>query len=96
MLLINTKIIIKNKLKDFLGESKKIKVQTFLVLEYKDGQQSMQNIFHSSPKLIVNNSDIDKALASMHQSIMTKIKNFVSEDWNVKTIVEHAIRIFEC
>ena len=40
--------------------------------------------------------DIDKAFRSMHQSVMAKIKNFVSEDWFVKTILEHGINIFEC
>ena len=32
----------------------------------------------------------------MYQSIMMEIKNSVSEDWIVKTIVEHGIKIFEC
>ena len=33
--LINTKSIIQNKLKDFLNELKKFKVETILVLKYK-------------------------------------------------------------
>ena len=27
---------------------------------------------------------------------MTKIKNYVSKDWTVKTIAEDGIKIFEC
>ena len=34
----------------------------------------MHKIFHSIYKLIVNDLDIDKAIKSMHQSLMTKIK----------------------
>ena len=34
----------------------------------------MHKIFHSISKLIVNDLDIDKAIKSMHQSLMTKIK----------------------
>ena len=32
----------------------------------------------------------------MPQSVMTRIRNFVSEDWVVKTIAQHSIIIFEC
>ena len=45
--------------------------------------------------LIVNGSDIDKAFGSMHQSVMVKIRNSVSKDCIIKTIVEHRIKIFE-
>ena len=38
----------------------------------------MRETFHSNAKLIANDSDIDKALESVHQSIITKIKNSVS------------------
>ena len=31
--------------------------------------------FHSSAKLIANDSDTDEAFTSMHQSSITKIKN---------------------
>ena len=31
----------------------------------------------------------------MHQSVVTKINQSVSEDWNVKTIVEDCVKIFE-
>ena len=65
--LINTKTVIKNKLKvipnKFLG--------------YKSNDFK---IFHSSTKLIASDSDTDKASKSMHQSIMTKIKNYASKD----------------
>ena len=56
----------------------------------------MLKIFHFSPRLIVNDSDIDKAFGSMHRSNMVKIKNSVSEDWIVKIIVKQTIKIFEC
>ena len=32
----------------------------------------MRKIFHSSSNIIANDSDIDKAFESMHQSVMTK------------------------
>ena len=74
--LINTKPVIKNKLKEFLSELlKKFKVQTILVLDYK--KRNDRKIFHSSTKVIANDSDIDEAFKSMHQSKnkkMTKIK----------------------
>ena len=70
--LINTKPVIKNKLKELLSELKKFKVQTILVLDYK--KRNDRKIFHSSAKLIASDSDIDEAFKSMHQSIMTKIK----------------------
>ena len=54
----------------------------------------MRKIFHLSTKLIANGSDIDEAFESMHQSVMMKIKKFLSEDWILKTIVEHGIKIF--
>ena len=69
---INTKSVIKNKLKSLLNELKKFKVQKILVLDYKKINDC--KIFHSSPKLIASDSDIDEAIKSMHQSIMTKIK----------------------
>ena len=51
----------------------------------------MRKIFHSSAKLIVNDSDIDKPFGSIHQSAMTKIKKNNSQDWTFKTIVEHGL-----
>ena len=48
--LINTKPMIKNKLKELLSESEKFKVQRILVLEYK--KRNDCKIFHSSTKTI--------------------------------------------
>ena len=70
--LINTKPMIKNKLKELLSELKKFKVQTILVLEYK---KRNYKIFHSSAKLIASDSEIEGTFKSMNQSIMTKIKS---------------------
>ena len=84
----------KNKLKGLLSASKKFKVQSILVLEYQ--KRNDHKIFHSSTKLTADDSDIDEAFKSMHQSIITKIKNSASEDWVVETIVKHSIKIFGC
>ena len=65
--LINTKTMIKNKLKDLLSELKKFKVQTILV-DYK--KRNYLKTFHSSARLIASDSDIDEAFKSMHQSIL--------------------------
>ena len=62
--LINTKPWIKKKLKEFLSELKKFKVQTILVLDYKERKNC--KIFHSSAKLITSNLDIDETFKSMH------------------------------
>ena len=96
--LINNKPVIKNKLKELLSELKKFKVQTILVLLVLDYKKRNDcKIFHSSAKLIANDSDIDEASKSMHQSIMTKIKNYACEDWIVlDIIIKHSIKIFEC
>lgn len=48
----------------------------------------MRKIFHLSAKLIVNDSDIDKAFRSIYESVMMK-KGIVD------TIMEHGITIFE-
>ena len=48
--LINTKPMIKNKLKELLSEFEKFKAQTILVLEYK--KRNDCKIFHSSNKPI--------------------------------------------
>ena len=69
--LINTKPVIKKILKELLIDIKKFKVQTILVLDYKKRNDS--KIFCSGTKLIASDSDIDEALKSMDQSIMTKI-----------------------
>ena len=92
--LINTIPVIKNKLKGFLNELKKFKVQTVLVLDYK--KRKGCQIFHLSTKLTASDSDIDEAFKSMHQSIMTKIKNYACEDWIVlDAIIKHSIKVFE-
>ena len=97
MQLINTKPMIKNKLKELLSKLKKFKVQAILVLDYKtycimNTEQTSKNIFthkkrndrkifHSSTKLIASDSDINKAFKFMHQSILTKIKKCAWEEW---------------
>ena len=48
--LVNTKPVIKNKLKELLNELKKFKVQTILVLDYQKINDC--KIFHSSAKLM--------------------------------------------
>ena len=55
-----------------LSELKRFKVHAILVLDYK--KRSDRKIFHSSAKLIVNDSDTDEAFKSMHRSIMIKIE----------------------
>ena len=86
--------MIKNKLKEFLSELKKFKVEAILIVDYK--KRNDCKIFHSSAKVIASDSDIDEALKSIHQSIMTKIKNYVSEGWIVfDVIIKRSIKIFE-
>ena len=93
--MINTKPMTKNKFKKLLSELKKLKVQAILILDHK--KINNHKIFHSSSKIIAGESDIDEAFKSMHQSIMTRIKKFASEDWVVtERIVKHIIKIFEC
>ena len=70
------------------------KVQILLVLKGKKKNDS--KIFHPIAKLIATDSETDEALKSIHQSIMTKIKNSASEDWIIiEAIVIHSIRNFE-
>ena len=94
--LINTKLMIKNKLKELVCVLKKFKVQTVLVLNYK--KRNDCKIFHLSNNVITtSDSDIDEAFKSMHQTIMKKIKNYACEDWIVlHVIIKHRIKIFEC
>ena len=76
-----------------LNELKKFKIQTVSVLEYK--KRNDHQIFHSSTKLITRDSDIDEAFKSMHQSVITKIKNRASKDLIVlDAIIKHSIKIF--
>ena len=87
--------MIKNKLKELLSGLKKTKVQTLLVIGYK--KRNDHKIFHSSTKLIASDSEIDEAFKSMHQSIMTKTKNYADKDWIVlNAIIKHSIKIFKC
>ena len=51
--LINTKPVIKNKLKELLSELEKFKVRAILALDYK--KRNDRKIFHPSTKLIANN-----------------------------------------
>ena len=60
-------------------------------LDYK--KRNNHKIFYSSAKLIASDSDIDEAFKSMHQSIMTKIKNYACKDGIVlDVIVKHSIK----
>ena len=56
--LVNTKPMIKNKLKEFLSEMKNFKVYT-IVLDCK--KRNDRKIFQSNAKLIASHSDIDEA-----------------------------------
>ena len=49
--------------------------------------RNYHKIFHSCTKLIASNSDIDETFKSMHQSSMTKIKNYGCEDWIVWDVI---------
>ena len=76
-----------------LSELKKLKVGTVSVLDYK--KRNDGKIFHLSTKLIASDSDIDEAFKTKRQSIMTKIKNYTSEDCIVlDAIIKHSIKIF--
>ena len=91
--LINTKPVIKSKLKKLLNELKSLKFKAGLVLDYM--KRNGCKIFHSSAKLIASDSHIHEAFKSMNQSIMKK-KN-ASEDWiALDVIVKHSIEIFNC
>ena len=93
--LIHTKPVIKNKLKEFLSMLKKLKVRAILILNYK--RRNNYKIIHSSVKLIANDSDINEAFKSMHQSIITKIKNYPGKDWILLIVVlKDSIKIFTC
>ena len=66
--LINTKPIIKSKLKYLLSELKKFKAQLILVLEFKE--RNYHKICHSSAKLTASDADIE----SIHQTSWEKYK----------------------
>ena len=76
--LINTKPMIKRKLKELSSGLKKPRVQA-IFSEYK--KRNDGKILHSSAKLIASESDIAEAFKYMHQIIETKIKNSAGEDW---------------
>ena len=77
--LINTKPVIKNKLKALLN---KFKIQTVLVLDYE--KRNDHKIFYSCTKLLASDLDIDEAFKSMYQSIITKIKKYACEDFSLR------------
>ena len=61
-----------------------------LVLDYK--KRNDCKIFHSSIKWFASDSDIDEACQSMHQSIMTKFKNYAWKGCIVlDVIIKHSI-----
>ena len=92
--LTNTRHTIKSKLKESLTDLKKFKVQSILVLEYK--KRNDCKVFHLSAKLIASGLGIEEAFKSMHQSIMTKIKNHASKDWSVlDSVIKYSIKTFE-
>ena len=93
--LINTKTVIKSKFKEFPGKLKKFKIEAILVFDYK--KRNSHKIFRLIAKLTARDSDFDLAFKSMHQSIMTKIKNYAFKDCIVlDVIINHNIKNFEC
>ena len=56
-----------------------LEILTILDLDYQ--KENDCKIFHSSNKLIASDLDIDEAVKSMHQRIITKVKNYVCEDY---------------
>ena len=53
---INTKPVIKNKLKELLSELKKFRVQTILVLDYKKRKwKSKTRVTSSNPRVAISN-----------------------------------------
>ena len=87
--------MIKNKLKELLSELKTFKCNTISFLDNKKWNDCKN--FHSSAKLIASDSDIDEAFKSMHQRIITKIKNYASKNYIfLNAIIKYIINIFEC
>ena len=86
----DTESAIENKLKELLSKFKKSEVETISFLGYKKGNNC--KIFHSCTKLIASNLDLDKSFKSMHQRVITKIKNYTCEDWIVlDAIIKHSL-----
>ena len=79
--LLNTKAIIKYKLKELINELKKFRVYSILILEYK--KRNYHETFESTTKRVASDSETDEAFKSMHQKILMKIKFFDSLDWVV-------------
>ena len=93
--LINTKSMIKNKLKEFLCKFKKFNVQKILVLD--DKKRNDCKISHSSTKLIASDSYIGEESISLLKAFLTKIKRFAYENWVfLDVIIKHYIMTFEC
>ena len=92
--LINTKPVIKNILKGLLGELKKFKVHTNLLFKNKNinDHKPMHKIFHPTAKLLLNDSDINKAFRSLNQSAMTKIKNLSQQRFSCETSQSMVLR----
>ena len=66
-----------------------------LVVDYQ--KKNDRKMFNWCTRLIASDSDIDEALKSMHQGILTKIKEYTCKDWIVlDVIIKHSIKIFEC
>ena len=74
--LINSKPMIKNKLKEFLSEFKKFKV--WVILVFKTIRNEM--IVKSSIRLLLIQALL-KHLNPCIKASMTKIKNYTSKDW---------------
>ena len=73
---------------------KKFKARAMLVLDYKKRNDS--KTFQLSTYLIASNSGIEEAFKFMHQSIITKIRNYVSNNWIVlDVVIKNNIKIFE-
>ena len=83
--LINSKAVIKNKLKELLSKLKRFKVQTILVLDYK--KRNDHKIFHPNATLIANFSDNDESFKFIHQSIITKMKNYANKNWIILDVI---------
>ena len=76
-----------------LSELKKLLNSDKIVLEYN--KKNDRKIVQSSVKLTANDSDNDEVFIIMHQSIVTKMKNYANQDRIVlDVIIKHSIKIF--
>ena len=76
-----------------LSELKKLLNSDKIVLEYN--KKNDRKIVQSSAKLTASDSDIDEVFIIMHQSIVTKMKNYANQDRIVlDVIIKHSIKIF--